>query len=63
MTTWRLWLLRKTPYPFCNSKQKGHHMLGYYAIYGGQYSDLIRSQNKTRRWWQVWLPHQIDALN
>lgn len=38
-------------------------MLGYFAIYGGQYSDLIRNQKKTRRWWQVWMPHQIDALN
>lgn len=38
-------------------------MLGYFAIYGGQYSELVRSQKTTRRWWQVWLPHQIDALN
>ncbi len=38
-------------------------MLGYFAIYGGQYSDTVRRQNKTRRWWHFLMPHQIDALN
>ncbi|MFD1795855.1 hypothetical protein ACFSC1_07635 [Paracoccus aurantiacus] len=40
-------------------------MLGYFAVYGGQYSDLVREQvkPKARRWWHVLMPHQIDALN
>lgn len=38
-------------------------MLGYFAIYGGQYSDMVRYQDKPRRWWQFLMPHQIDALN
>lgn len=39
-------------------------MLGYLAIYGGQYSELVRRQTGTRRhWWQFMMPHQIDALN
>lgn len=38
-------------------------MLGYLAIYGGQYSELVRSNGAVRRWWHYLLPHQIDALN
>lgn len=38
-------------------------MLGYYAIYGGQYSDVVRRQQKSSRWWLAIMPHQIDALN
>lgn len=39
-------------------------MLGYFAIYGGQYSDVVRRQKKkSGRWWLAIMPHQIDALN
>lgn len=38
-------------------------MLGYFAIYGGQFSELVRRQTKPRRWWHYVMPHQIDAMN
>lgn len=39
-------------------------MLGYLAIYGGQYSELVRRQSAhPRRWWHHLMPHQICGMN
>lgn len=38
-------------------------MLGYFAIYGGQFAKALRSRKGARSWWTGQLPHEIAALN
>lgn len=38
-------------------------MLGYFALYGGRFSNALRSRKTRRSWWMGQLPHEIAALN
>ncbi|WP_255471167.1 hypothetical protein [Paracoccus sp. M683] len=38
-------------------------MLGYFAIYGGRFTNRLRGSQTRRSWWMGQLPHEIAALN